>query len=141
MSKLLTLKGVAIYFLLPYLSFHILTLSIFPLPWLDEVFMADITQSLAKTNKYYLSLSGKPDEILLYGPVYFNLQVLITNLFGFDTFQFRLLGFVSGMLLVLVGVKILQYLQIAEKYQALYILLVLLHNTPFKYFHQSAPIS
>lgn len=135
MNKLLTLKGVAIYFLFPYLLFHILTLSIFPLPWLDEVFMADITQSLAQTNKYYLNLSGQADEILLYGPVYFNLQVLITNLFGFDAFQFRLLGFVSGMLVVLVGVKILQYFQITEKYQALYILLVLLQEVFFRGLH------
>lgn len=130
-----TLKNILLYFFVPYIILNIITLPIFPLPWLDEVFFADITQSLAQTGKYTLHNQGYANEDLTYGPLYFNLQVLITDLFGFGTFQFRLLGFISGILTILVAIKILQYLKVASRYQALYLLLICFQEVFFRGLH------
>ena len=134
-NTIFTLRNIIRYFLIPYIIFNVFTLSVFPLPWYDEVFMADVMQSLAEIGKYNANENGKSTEILIYGPLYFNLQVLITNSIGFDCFQFRLLSFISGILIIFMGIKILQYLQVSEKYQSLYILLISLQEIFFRGLH------
>lgn len=134
-SNIFNLKNIIRYFLIPYIIFNILTLSILPLPWFDEIWFTDITQSLAETGKYTLHQNGISEESLIYGPLYFNLQIFITNLLGFDCFQFRLLGFVSGILIIIMGIKILQSLHVSEKYQSLYVLLISFQEIFFRGLH------
>ncbi len=82
-----------------YITFHLLTLTVSPLPWLDETFMASITDSLISENTYKVKYAAftQQSEFLLYGPVYFQLQKGILKLIGFGIFQFRLLNFVCGL--------------------------------------------
>lgn len=93
-----------------YLLYHLFTLQLSPLPWFDEVVYADITDSYIHNQFFDLKLSPvfSQGEVLCYGPVYFYLQSLICKLAGFDAFQFRLLNFVSGLLIVVLGSLLLK---------------------------------
>lgn len=93
-----------------YLIYHLFTLQLSPLPWFDEVVYADITDSYIHNQFFDLKLSPvfSQGEVLCYGPVYFYLQSLICKLAGLDAFQFRLLNFVSGLLVVLTAALLLK---------------------------------
>ncbi len=91
------------------------TLNISPLPWYDEVDFASITHSYAQNKSFTCSANDlyfpvKGTEVLYYGPVYFVLTGIITKLFGFGIFQFRVLNFVSGIVCVYLFIKLFERL-------------------------------
>lgn len=92
-------KIFAITFLAAYLFYQFATLSVSPLPWLDETYMASITDSLIKNNTLHISYAPflPQDAALLYGPVYFYLQKGLLSCIGFGIIQFRLLNLLCGI--------------------------------------------
>lgn len=72
------------------------------MPWIDEVFFADITNSLIHDNNLSLNIMTNPVHVITYGPVYFFIQKLLLSFLGFGMWQFRVINLVSGILLLFV---------------------------------------
>lgn len=86
----------------------------YSLPWFDEVFLADITNSLLSDNTYSLNLLLSPKEVLTYGPVYFYAQKIIVIIFGFGMWQFRLLNLLSGISIIIIILILAKRLNISK---------------------------
>ncbi len=84
-----------------YVLYHIITLKYSPIPWFDEVVFADITPTFAKTGKFLedsRSISPITAQVnKAYGPVYFMIQALVTNIFGMTIFSFRMTNLTFGL--------------------------------------------
>ncbi len=92
-----------IYLFLFFISvYHLITLHISPLPWFDEVFFANITETYNTTGKFLLTVSpalvGLEGEVLMYRTVYFLLNSIIMDIFGLSIYSFRLLNLIAGMI-------------------------------------------
>ena len=100
---LLLTKKKLYYFLIlysiAYVLFHIMTLDRSPMPWFDEVYFVNITESLISKGELLSSAtcidSDKP--VLLYGPIYFLITGFSINNFGFGILQFRVPGLLFGV--------------------------------------------
>jgi len=92
-------------FFIFWLLYHLVTIPIAPLPYLDEIFFVNISDQLNKFNSLSLQLSSLPSEkpvsILYYGPVYFYLQSFVISNFGLNIFTVRFLSFFFGVLVLL----------------------------------------
>ena len=95
---------ISIFFVFWFL-YHLITISISPLPNMDEIFFANISDQLNKFNSLTLQLASLPGEksipILHYGPVYFYLQSILISNFGLNIVTVRFLSFVSGVIILL----------------------------------------
>lgn len=120
--------GLAI-FALSYIAVHLSTLSISPLPWFDETYMASIAQEFIETGKLFPRVAQvrHMDQELIYGPVYFAVTGLFIKLFGFAPFPFRLTAFLSGLLVIWATARLLS--QVSPKYLVLF--LICLSLDPF----------
>ncbi len=99
-----------IFFVLSFciLLLHVLTLNISPVPWFDEVFFLSISESFKEEGVFRLAMAPYYDkEILTYGPIYFVLTALSTEVFGLGVFQFRIVNFLFSLLAVFAFKKIL----------------------------------
>lgn len=87
-----------------WVLYHIYTIRFSPLPWWDEVFFADIADSINETGKMYLRLSlyqiHREYEFLLYGPVFFYIQASLIKLFGLSSEVIRMVNLTSGFAIV-----------------------------------------
>jgi hypothetical protein len=90
-------------FFVSVVALSLFTLDFIPLPWFDEVFFADMTHSLNKFGGLYLRFSPYyyNEEILLYGPVYFWVQLVLAKALGLKVLIFRLLNFIAGFTFLL----------------------------------------
>jgi len=82
-----------------YISLHFITLSIFPLPWYDETYMAAIGKAFLETGDFTKTLAlytDIPTQDLRYGPVYFFFVAFVFKFFGFGIFQYRLISLFAG---------------------------------------------
>lgn len=99
-----------------WILYHFITLSRSPIPNFDEAFFASITRSLQNDGLLMLKMSTYPrfenEEVLFYGPVYFYLQMFITNCIGWGIFEFRLLSLLCGFGIVAVVMLIARSLSI-----------------------------
>lgn len=86
----------------------------YTLPWFDEVFFADITNSLFTDNTYTLNLLLSPVEVLTYGPVYFYVQKFIVTIFGFGMWQFRLLNLAAGISIIILFLILARKLNLSK---------------------------
>ena len=85
------LKTVILSFFAIMAIWSILTLSISPIVWYDEVFFASMTHSFAEGNGLALELdNGSP--FYIYGPVYFLFTYISTQIGGFSIFSFRIVN-------------------------------------------------
>jgi len=118
-------------FLLLYLLFHLLTLTSNSLPSFDEVFQASISKSFAETGKLIpgnCKETWNAKEDVLNGPVLPLLGSFSFKLFGFGIFQFRIIGFVFGILLIISIALLLRLFISSEKW--LLVLAILLSLDP-----------
>ena len=129
--KLNWLKSIGYSIVLFYILFHLLTLGISPLPWLDETFMASITDSLQTDNTYHIKYAPfvQSSEFLMYGPVYFLLQKLILQFIGFGIYQFRFLNFIAGLFCIFMIFKLIK--NHLSKATVLFVLLAILNEPVF----------
>lgn len=101
-----------------WILYHFITLSRSPLPYFDEAFFASITKSLQDEGLLMLKMSTVPrfesEEVLFYGPVYFYIQLFITNLIGWGIFEFRLLSLLCGFGIVIMIMLIAKCLSIKK---------------------------
>ncbi|TRU02504.1 MAG: hypothetical protein EWV61_10675 [Microcystis aeruginosa Ma_AC_P_19900807_S300] len=101
-----------------WILYHLITLSRSPLPYFDEAFFASITRSLQDEGLLMLKMSTVPrfenEEVLFYGPVYFYIQLFITNIIGWGIFEFRLLSLLCGFGIVTVIMFIAKRLSIKQ---------------------------
>lgn len=84
-----------------FILIQILSLNFFMPPWFDEVFFADISKSVAVSNRFLLNihpLSTRNAEIFFYGPMFFSVQAFGIKFFGLSAFLFRLPVYVCGTL-------------------------------------------
>ena len=100
----LTNKIFLIIFLLGFVLYHLLTLSISPIVWQDETFFNSITLDFINNHTFNCSAdptiyNGMPH--FYYGPVFFTLNGFILSLFGNNPFFARLLGLLSGFIILL----------------------------------------
>lgn len=91
-----------------YIIIHLYTLSISPLPWFDETYMASIAQAFIETGelKPQVALVRKMNQELIYGPVYFAITGTFIKFFGLKIIPFRITAFVSGLLVMLTAGKL-----------------------------------
>jgi hypothetical protein len=93
-----------------WVMYHIITLERSPIPNFDEAFFASMTRSVQDDGTLMLRMStraiNEANELWLYGPVYFYTQAFITDIIGWGIWQFRLLNFLCGVLLVVVILNI-----------------------------------
>lgn len=89
--------------------YHILTLTISPPPWFDDVWFASITHSFVNNGKFLLEICPlqTDQEVLAYGPMYFWLTSLSVKLFGFQIISIRLVNFIFGVMNIFIFYKIL----------------------------------
>ena|GEM_PF-3653877 len=98
--KLLTNSRWFYGLLFVFIIIQILSLSFFMPAWFDEVYFADISNSLATQNKFLLTihpLSTHNTEIFFYGPVFFSVQAFIIKYFGLSPFFFRFPVYLCGV--------------------------------------------
>lgn len=96
----------------------------FSLPWYDEVFFADITQSLIVNNSLTLNMVIPPVEATIYGPVYFYAQKTIASLLAFGMWQFRILNLASGIALIIIFLIIAKRLSLSKIHICILIALI-----------------
>ncbi|MDW7690299.1 glycosyltransferase family 39 protein [Flammeovirgaceae bacterium SG7u.111] len=104
-------KRLFIGFLLLYLPISLGTLVYSPLPWYDETYMASIALEFNQTGKFtpgvaYHAVDGQED--LVYGPLFFLIISTVYQLFGFGVFQYRMVAWLSGMLVLWLTMKLFQ---------------------------------
>lgn len=100
-----------------------------PLAWYDEVYYASITHSLITGNGLSLELYNN-EPMVIYGPIYFLLTGVITKIFGFGIFQFRIVNLVFAFLTVILLGKVLDQLKI-KKWLNYFLQLLLLTDATF----------
>ncbi|MGB0521558.1 MAG: ArnT family glycosyltransferase [Flammeovirgaceae bacterium] len=95
-----------------YLVIHLYTLSISPLPWFDETYMASIANEFIETGKLFPRVAQvrQMDQELIYGPVYFAITGSFIKLFGLSLVPFRLTTFLSGLLVIGMATQLLKSL-------------------------------
>lgn len=79
---------------------HFITLSIYPLPWFDEVFMASVAQNYLEEGTMIpdvVQLTRGSHESISYGPVYFLFTGLAIHLGDIGPGVFRLVGLLAGV--------------------------------------------
>lgn len=94
--------------LLSIVVYNLYTLPISPLPWYDEICLADISYNFLKTGKLLSTVTPfyiYNEEVTLYGPLYFYIQSLIVFILGFTAYNFRLLNLISSFLIVFILYK------------------------------------
>lgn len=99
-----------IFFIIIFILFHLITLNISPLPWFDEACYLDMTMNLINRGSLHMPIASfdEPNEVLIYGPIYFYIQKFVINIFGIGIFQFRILNFISGCIVVFITYMILK---------------------------------
>ena len=95
---------------------HLYTLSYSPLPWFDETFFASITHSLINGKGFCLEVGPLIDSrpIYIYGPIYFLMTSIVTSIFGFSIFMFRIVNFSFSIFVVILLYKILRTIKIKQ---------------------------
>ncbi|MBN2611608.1 MAG: hypothetical protein JXB00_08635 [Bacteroidales bacterium] len=96
--KILFLLVLLVFFLL-----NLITLDRSPLPWLDEVFYADVSHSLSIDQGYKLTILQHmiQEPVIYYGPVFFKLQQWMIGLFSFTPYVIRFLPFIAGIIIII----------------------------------------
>ncbi len=95
--------------ILLYLLTHLGTLTLFPLPWYDETYMASIGKAFLETGKFTKTLAyytDVPKVDLRYGPLYFFVVAPVFKFLGFGIFQYRLISLVFGFVTLWLTFKI-----------------------------------
>jgi len=122
------LKIISIFFIVLYLAISIYML-FYKVPWVDEVYFADVTHSVLSNNTLEVNLFLSPNlEEFMYGPIYFYSQKIILLITGFGMWQFRLLNFISGLLVILLFWHISKFLHISKVNSILFIVLVAMNG-------------
>jgi len=80
-----------------YLIVHLVTISRSPLPWFDEVFFASLSENLWARGTFHVPVSVLPQEIKLYGFVYFWLTGFTQYIGQASIFSFRIVNFLAGL--------------------------------------------
>jgi 4-amino-4-deoxy-L-arabinose transferase-like glycosyltransferase len=128
-------------FLLLFLLFHLLTLTSSSLPSFEEVFQASISKSFAETGKLIPGAckeTWNAKEDVLNGPVLPLLGSFTFKLFGFGVLQFRIIGFVFGILLILSITLLLRFFISYQKWIIIVVILLFLDpviNHSFDYIN------
>jgi len=127
-----TNKIFLISFFALFVIYHLVTLSVSPIVWYDETFFNSVTLDFITNHTFFLNVDPNAyhnQEILCYGPVYFVFNGLIISLFENSPFFARLLGLISGLILVLLIAN--QYRYKIKNKNILIILLLALCLDPF----------
>ena len=111
-----------------YIVYHIATLVYSPIPWFDEETYANITESFLKNGRFYeeaRNISWATSKLdLAYGPVYFMLQGLVTTIFGFSQFTFRMTNLMCGLGCLFLLYKVCRQLKFSDGVTLLAMLLI-----------------
>lgn len=102
------------------------TLQYTPLPWVDEVYFASVTQSFVDGNGLTLPV-GLNQDVYHYGPVYFLLTGLSVLIGGFNLFSFRIVGLIFSFFVGYLVYLILNEKRIGKKL-AIAIVVIMLYD-------------
>lgn len=110
-----------------YCIFSIVTIENYQLPWGDEIFFVDMAQNYLTTGKLinFAFFPESPVEIKYYGPVFFWLNSKLFATFGFNIWTGRILNLFSGLIIIVISLKILEHLEIKKRYIYLFLLLIM----------------
>ncbi|MBI4945066.1 MAG: glycosyltransferase family 39 protein [Bacteroidetes bacterium] len=103
-------KILFLLFAIAYVSYHLFTLVISPLPWFDETFFASISRSYLELGLFQAKVAmvwSYAKNILAYGPVYFWLTSFSIKIFGFGIFQFRIVCLLFGFAMLFLFYRLL----------------------------------
>lgn len=103
-DKSLIKKGWWLLFVLMAI-YHLFTLTLFPLPWFDEVYFASIVKSFLSDGLLIpkvVSVVKGDQEALAYGPIYFWLISLWVKITSFSPFNIRIIALLFGVISVYV---------------------------------------
>lgn len=109
------------------LLFHLLTLSVSPMPWFDEVCFVDISYSLSQGNGFKLEIAPfleHSENIVHYGPVFFSIQAAFIKLLGLNVWTARIPGFVFAVLSCVVLIRLFEKTQVKLGHAGLLLLIL-----------------
>lgn len=95
-----------------------------PTAWFDEVYFASATHSFISGNGLAVELDNY-EPCVTYGPVYFLITGLVTKVFGFGMFQFRLVNCLFAFLCVIILGIVLERIKVKETLRYLFQLILL----------------
>lgn len=95
-----------------------------PIAWFDEVYFASATHSFISGNGLAVELDNY-EPCVTYGPVYFLITGLVTKVFGFGMFQFRIVNCLFAFLCVIILGKVLERIKVKETLRYLFQLILL----------------
>lgn len=104
MLQRISVTSLIIGLLIVFSVVSLISLSISPLPWFDEIVFANISESFNAGN--FLELSAAPPifddtrQVYVYGPVFFALSSIPIALFGLSEITFRFLPLFFGLLCI-----------------------------------------
>jgi hypothetical protein len=121
------------------LIFHLLTLTIYPLPWFDETFFASLSKDFYERGKLYpfiAPISYNFQQVYTYGPLYFITQSFFIRLFGFGGFAARFGSFLFALPTSYFFIKIFLWdKKNAEWFTGLLLIAFFFDYTIFENFH------
>ncbi|MFZ4796175.1 MAG: ArnT family glycosyltransferase [Bacteroidia bacterium] len=127
--KNLTVELNKSFYIIFFIIFSIISLLLiekYQTPWFDEVFFADVSMDFLKNHTFFCREDAirTSHEVLIYGPIYFVLSSFSFTVLGFGMWQFRLLGLVSGLIVLYIFLeKTAKYTN--SKYALLFLLFLI----------------
>ncbi len=107
-----------------YIIFSILTVSVYQLPWFDDVYYADVAWSFL-TQGEFSALIDRPRNTngFFHVPLFMVLQAGMFKLFGLGVWQVRLLPLLAGLIVFMILSRLVFRVTRSEKYTTLFMLL------------------
>jgi hypothetical protein len=122
-----------------WIFYHIITISISPLPNFDEVFFTSIADNYSNDFTFSTSIGSLPgqktSEVLVYGPLYFMALGNIIKYFGLNIFVGRSISLFSGFLLLFFFIFFLKKTSKKTFFIYLFVLLFITDSRIFTSMH------
>jgi 4-amino-4-deoxy-L-arabinose transferase-like glycosyltransferase len=122
-----------------WLTAHLYTLTLFPLPWFDETYMASIAKDFAENGTFrhlIAAAAHQQEEQFIYGPFYFLVVSLVIKTVGFSIFSYRLVAFIAGIGVIAIFLYLLKHLKKQPTWQLLAVVVISLDPFFWRCMHE-----
>ena len=105
-----------------YLTTHLITLEISPLPWYDETYMASIAKTYQEEGKLFAQVAWahQNEYPSIYGPIFFVIASSYLKILGFGIWQYRLVVVSAGLLVIWLSVRLFNQSHLGNKFSTLF---------------------
>ncbi len=113
-----------IFLAVGYVLFSVVTISVYQMPWFDEVYYADASWSFLTQGNFSVPIDYPRNAGgSLHVPMFSVIQAGVFKLFGLGVWQVRLLPLLSGLAVFLIVARLVFKATRSEKYTLLFMLL------------------